>query len=245
MQLQYSIINFDKTEDYFCEDYQYWIVLYGAFDISFGQDLFSLVSHDFLEIPVTSRLHIIPKASASIGCIKLTDFVTTNTQIKHLSAKDTELLRKVFFFALDLSGLHHPHISAIMGHINQLMLEFLLSMNLVKQSISPAVYALLEDINTNYPDCSYDLAEMIENSGYSKNYFRKLFKNEVGVPPLEFLNNRRLEHAKKLMWQQRDKMTIREIAHQSGFSDAYYFSRIFKKREHMTPTEYMAQIKMS
>ncbi len=242
MQLQYSIINFNETTDYICDTYQYWIVIYGACDISSNLENFTLVSHDLLELPAGSRLHTVPKPSVSVGCIRLTDFVATNKKIHYLSATDTELQCKVFFFALDMSGLHHPHISDIMGHINQLMFDSLLPVNLIKQSVTPAVYELIEDINENYLNSYYDLAEAIEHTGYSKSHFRKLFRNETGLPPLEFLNDRRLEHAKKIMRQQTE-ITIKEIAQRSGFSDAYYFSRIFKKKENMTPTEYIEIIK--
>ncbi len=61
-------------------------------------------------------------------------------------------------------------------------------------------------------------------------YFRKLFKKEMGVSPLKYLTQIRISHAKRLLrLKQRSDMSIQEIAWLSGFQDSLYFSRVFKK----------------
>ena len=68
------------------------------------------------------------------------------------------------------------------------------------------------------------------------NYFIHYFKNMVGKPPMEYINNLRIERAKKLL--QSENISIGDIAVQIGFTSSYYFSRIFKKKTGFTPSDY-------
>ena len=83
---------------------------------------------------------------------------------------------------------------------------------------------------------------MIGQTGYTVNHFRKLFRDEVGLPPLEYMNNRRLDYAKELFRLWKDRLSIAEVAHTCGFRDEYYFSHYFKKHEGKTPGQYIADL---
>ena len=72
--------------------------------------------------------------------------------------------------------------------------------------------------------------------GMSETYFRRLFKSEFGVCPVQYLLQLRIAQAKNLLTY--GKAKISEVATASGFSDIYYFSRQFKKQTGLTPTEY-------
>lgn len=244
MNMHFSIWTIPTEQQTFISDiYQYWIILSGNLSIGYDYQSFHLISHDMLVVPRNTEISLTLSKPVTVGSIELTDFVTTNTKIQHLHNQDTELIRKVFFFAYDIQGMHRPHMPAIMSSIHQLMLEILLSRNTGRSaSINPCVLQVLEDINAHFRDSSYDLAGAIASVGYSPSHFRRLFRDEVGMPPLEFLNNRRLDYAKKLMRQQKAGLTIKDIAIQSGYTDAYYFSRMFKKSENKTPSEYMKEI---
>ena len=97
-------------------------------------------------------------------------------------------------------------------------------------------------INEHFTDCTYDISPAIEQTGYSKNHFRKLFHDAVGCSPIDFINNRRIEFAKRLLWEKQGNISIKDAALQSGFTDAYYFSRLFKKRENISPSEYQKKV---
>ena len=103
------------------------------------------------------------------------------------------------------------------------------------------LYRLINDINLNFKDPYYDVSSVIDNTGYSASYLRKLFKKETGCPPQEFINNRRIEYAKYLMKRTAGKQSIKEVAYASGFADPYYFSRLFKKKVGINPKEYFME----
>ena len=88
----------------------------------------------------------------------------------------------------------------------------------------------------------FDLRNVIEKTGYSVNHFRKMFRDEVGMPPLEFMNNRRIDYAKELFRQWKNRLPVSEVAHACGFRDEYYFLRYFKKKEGKTPSQYISEI---
>jgi two-component system response regulator YesN len=67
-------------------------------------------------------------------------------------------------------------------------------------------------------------------------HFSHLFKKEIGMSFLDFVNKIRIEKA--LYYLETTDFTVKQIAVQVGFHDANYFSRIFKRSTGYTPSEY-------
>ena len=67
-------------------------------------------------------------------------------------------------------------------------------------------------------------------------YISQLFKNEIGVNFLTYLTNIRMEHAKKLLLS--TSLSIAEVSEQSGYGDYRVFTKVFKKSEGITPSQY-------
>ena len=80
------------------------------------------------------------------------------------------------------------------------------------------------------------LQRVAHNVGLSEAYFSALFKKETGVNFKEYLDEIRFSYAKKLL--RYTAFEIKEIHALSGFSDYANFSRRFKKKYGMTPTEF-------
>ncbi len=78
-----------------------------------------------------------------------------------------------------------------------------------------------------------DVSRIVNISPY---YFSKLFKEESGENFIEYLTKVRIAYAKELL--KNPSLSIKEICMMSGYSDPNYFSRIFKKQEGITPSEY-------
>ena len=69
----------------------------------------------------------------------------------------------------------------------------------------------------------------------SKSNFFKMFKDELGTSPNDFILQERISRAKELLAGQN---SIKETAYQTGFSDTNYFTRVFKQWEGVTPKSY-------
>ena len=85
---------------------------------------------------------------------------------------------------------------------------------------------------------SWTVEEMAEAVELSVPHFRRLFLREVGIPPKIFLNNIRLEAAHAHLSAQDCFLQIQEIAQKCGLGDISHFSRHFKNRFGMSPTEF-------
>jgi AraC-like DNA-binding protein len=71
------------------------------------------------------------------------------------------------------------------------------------------------------------LEELADRFGLSRSYFIRLFKRHVGISPVKYLNNLRMEMASELLRE--SELTLAEIAQRTGFSDESQFSKRFKQ----------------
>lgn len=72
--------------------------------------------------------------------------------------------------------------------------------------------------------------------GYNSSYLGKIFNKRVGVNFTSYVDQVRIEEAKKLLEQ--DRMKVYEIAKQVGYSNVDYFHKKFKKYVGTSPAEY-------
>lgn len=87
------------------------------------------------------------------------------------------------------------------------------------------------------------LSEAAAKSSLSRRRFNELFKNCFGLTPNRYLTNLKIDHAKKLLMA--NYLKISQIADLCGFSDIYYFSKIFKSETNVTPTEYRNSVSIN
>ncbi len=70
----------------------------------------------------------------------------------------------------------------------------------------------------------------------SKNYLSMLFKQEMGINFVTYLNRYRIDRAKEILKESNQK--IYEVAEKVGFYSPYYFSKVFKEITGLTCKEY-------
>jgi AraC-like DNA-binding protein len=75
----------------------------------------------------------------------------------------------------------------------------------------------------------------------SESRFKSWFKEQFGVPPLEFILRRRIEEAKKIMQSQK-YLNISAIAYDLGFSSPQHFATMFKRYTFLSPKEFKASL---
>ncbi|MDR1706535.1 MAG: helix-turn-helix domain-containing protein [Prevotella sp.] len=105
----------------------------------------------------------------------------------------------------------------------------------INQLVLEAVYVIhnlyQEDISLNY------VAQKINTS---PSYLSTIFKNNLGINFNNYLISVRLSAAEGLLTQTALKKN--DIAHRSGFNDARYFSKLFKKTKGLSPTDIRKKI---
>jgi AraC-like DNA-binding protein len=78
--------------------------------------------------------------------------------------------------------------------------------------------------------------KLAETGGMSVNAYARLFKEQTGYPPRKYLVRMRVEKACNLLHH--SDLSIEQIASDCGFSDRYYFTRIFKQTMGVAPGAY-------
>lgn len=102
-------------------------------------------------------------------------------------------------------------------------------------SCSREILSALQFIQNHYAE-PLTLHQISDITGLSANYFSSLFKKELGISFLEYLNRHRIEKSMELLLH--TSLKTYEIASQCGFSDESYFGKTFKKYTGKTPNEY-------
>lgn len=80
------------------------------------------------------------------------------------------------------------------------------------------------------------LAVLSEEFHLNAQYISQLFKSEIGVGFLTYLTGIRMERAKKLLLS--TSLSVADVAEQSGYGDYRVFTKVFKKAEGVTPSQY-------
>lgn len=89
--------------------------------------------------------------------------------------------------------------------------------------------------SNHYTDLDFSITKVSKAIGIHKNYLSKLFKEQTGLTFNNYLLNRRMNLA--VYYIRQGYTSVSEIASKVGFDDQFYFSKVFKKYNHITPTE--------
>lgn len=101
-----------------------------------------------------------------------------------------------------------------------------------KKYVAEQVISYIED---HYSE-KISLDQIAENMYLSSFYISRIFKGETGNTPIRHLINLRLEKAKELL-ESGYQGSIQEVAALVGYDDAYHFSKLFKKRYGISPSQ--------
>jgi len=85
-------------------------------------------------------------------------------------------------------------------------------------------------------DRGLPVADLAAANGMSRSNFSHHFRKVVGMSPAGFVHRLRLEEAAKLLGEQ--KWSVKQVAAQTGFSDANHLCKAFRKRFQTSPAIY-------
>lgn len=80
---------------------------------------------------------------------------------------------------------------------------------------------------------SLTIKDLANNVQLSESHFSKIFRNKTGSSPLDYFINLKMQEAIRLLINQ--SLKIKEVAFKLGYSDPYYFTRIFSKHIGSSP----------
>jgi two-component system response regulator YesN len=128
-----------------------------------------------------------------------------------------------------------PFIGDVEMYVYELYLSLLSAKQVGKAADSPIVKKCVDFIEREY-ERNIGLTEAAKYAGVSHSYLSFIFKQETGVNFNAALSQYRIEKAKKLLAA--TSLKIYEVAEKVGFSNPYYFSKVFREISGYTCKEY-------
>ncbi|MDR0722690.1 MAG: response regulator [Treponema sp.] len=128
-----------------------------------------------------------------------------------------------------------PFIGDAEMYIYELYLSLLFTKQNGKAGYSHIVKKCIDFIQSDY-EHNIGLTEAADYAGVSRSYLSFIFKQETGVNFNAALAQYRIEKAKKLLVT--TSLKIYEVAENVGFSNPYYFSKVFREISGYTCKEY-------
>lgn len=90
--------------------------------------------------------------------------------------------------------------------------------------------------NLHEPLTVEDLSEKV---CMSPSHFHRVFKNEMGISPVNFINNERIKLAESMLKD--PQVRVKEVYMACGFNSLSYFNRMFKRQNSLSPRAYKNQ----
>ncbi len=105
-------------------------------------------------------------------------------------------------------------------HINQAMTVIVKSLQTISENLTQRL----------------TVAELAGRCGYTVAYFSRAFKRYIGVTPIQYIINLRLENAARLV--DTEHVTILNAAYRSGFQSSSAFYKAFRTYRATTPSQF-------
>ncbi len=246
-------------------DFRLFFALNGSFTIKLEKQTVVLTSKDLLIIPPNTAYKLVLDKGKDVSyyilnfdfdCSAETEKPKAPVPSKHFNPKDifstfvippfnNVFLLKNAVFAEELLneieswGVIHPAQSK---DIKTTILKYLLTKcifyhkNLETLSLAKKIIEQAKEyIHENITSCPTNTS-IAKAVGYHAYYLNSLFVTHEHITLHKYMDNIRLKTAKDLLLC--SNASIHEVAEKSGFPDASYFSRMFKKNIGLTPKQY-------
>ncbi len=123
--------------------------------------------------------------------------------------------------------------------LKMLLLRLIQTQNLTniqhEKLATPRLGSAVQYIHQHLAD-KITVAQLAAACCMSQSAFYQVFKETFGISPLEYVLKLRIEQAKKLMADPHASVT--EVCYASGFNNLNHFSKVFKRMEGVTPSQY-------
>jgi AraC family transcriptional regulator len=125
--------------------------------------------------------------------------------------------------------------------ITHLLIRLLFNLTRKNEKITShlRVNRAIEYINTHYGE-KITLTDLAHIACLSPSHFTRIFKNEIGCPPVEYILKTRLDMAKRML-RSGDK-PVTTIALDCGFNSSSYFSHCFLRAFNTSPSQFKKSI---
>lgn len=144
----------------------------------------------------------------------------------------------------EFSEYGKPNQTMLRNILSSLLIEIGRGYELAQENAAFDSKSRVETIRRHI-DCHFtealSLDKLATAAGYTPQYLCRRFKEEHGEAPMRYLRKLRLTQAKHLL--EEENRRIGEVADACGFSDAFQFSKAFKKEFGLSPNNFRKRLR--
>ncbi len=186
-----------------------------------------------LKMPTMSGIEMI-KALKDDGCVFESVILSA-----FASFEDSREFFRMSGFDYLLKPMQEQEVQIVLERLSKKLSKK--ERNIVRDSdnINPSFSSLIEYVENNF-EKKHTLDSLSKKFGLNANYICNLFSKHYLITLTRFITRLRMKHAIGLMLQS-DK-SYKEIALSCGYTDYYYFCKVFKDYYGDSPSAYLKQI---
>ncbi len=222
--------------------YLFVLVNEGQADFFHKSGVIRLKEHDLLVMCPGEKIHYVARTPWSIQWIglygktveKYMDLLSIDGSCPALTVTEYYEMERILDDLYQLIGERNEY-----SKCRQIALIYQFFSLLLRNSSRKTVIDIPEsvkriiDYNFDKNMAVKDIASMLY---ISPEHLTRQFAEKYKISPKEYLIEKRIESAKRLLRE--SAATVMEISNSVGYSDQLYFSRLFKKKTGVSPTEY-------
>ncbi len=220
----------------------------GNYDIGLGKDkMYNTENGGFFIAPSGVQQTIVHNADKTSGRM------TCRWIFFKVKINDTYYLDDIYNFPAILPDSFKNEMNVIFNNLFQAdttvdkyicyykIVKLLLSVSSEKEYSLPShIVRAAMYIKKHYME-KITVQDIADSVNLSASHFFSIFKKQMGISPIAYLNNYRLSLAAELLLG--TDITVTEAANSVGISDSVYFNKIFKNTYQMSPTKYRKNYK--
>ena len=160
-------------------------------------------------------------------CVRLINRIFTNDAFSEVESD---------YYIYDVSQLvsEYGSFSNMLNNLEQIILSIEDTKSAIKCS-NTSFMKLLTWIQNNYTS-DISLTQAAREMHMNPNYVSRMFKKEAGTTFVHYVTQLRMEEAARLLTT--TNKSVVDISIAVGFSDYFYFLKLFKKYSNKTPSQY-------
>jgi signal transduction histidine kinase/ligand-binding sensor domain-containing protein/CheY-like chemotaxis protein/AraC-like DNA-binding protein len=184
------------------------------------------------------------KRTSHIPIILLTAHARQEDQLIGLGSGASDYVIKPFNFdILNIKIKNLLNLNKKLKETYQKQIKVLAEESTVESSVEKFIKNVAIYVEQNIHDPRFSIEDISHHFNMSRGSFYNKLMEYTGQPPVEFIRNLKLEKAAVLL--KKTDHTIADIAYQTGFPTPHYFSKSFKTKYGVLPSEYRNQFQGS
>ena len=212
----------------------------GKAEVITGDDRIHLNKNDVTFVPKGCEYHISTLSDEEVIVVHFDAAFDKVPPLSNMHAICPDAFATLFDSLL-LTWQNQPH--GFVYRMDALFLSILeqIERQSVELQANPLQFRIRHAVDKMHANMSNPLLSvdgLAAETGYCSSYFRRIFQEEMGMSPKEYLIDIRIRHAKVLL--ESGYYSVERVSELSGFTSSKYFSTAFKRITGKSPSAYLS-----